>query len=358
MRPPITVTAVGDLMFGDSAICPGFGLFSRYAGNGDALFSEVRPMLSGSDLVFGNLEAVLSFSGHNPRSLASAQMRGDPTFAGALRRVGFDVISVANNHADQHGELAFAETVAHLESVGIKCCGLAGNAPWECQPSILTRSGMTVGVLAYSCRPRQYGKSAELYAVGTPEEIRTDVQRLRAEVDSVIVSLHWGEEFVSNPSAEEVDLGHSIIDAGAALVLGHHPHVIRPVERYGSGIIAYSLGNFITDMLWQPQLREGILLRCKLSPEGVDEVHVAYTHINESCRPALMGEGSVADTPIEGLELYEYREAVQATVRAQRLSAYGYALRNIRRYPLGLLLQLISRTLRGKLATLLGRQGE
>lgn len=342
-------------MLGDSAICAGFGFYSRNPRDIDALFSEVQQLLKSSDLVFGNLEAVLSFSGHDPGALGSAQMRGDPTFAQTLRRVGFDVISVANNHADQHGEGAFWETIEHLETAGIRCCGLVGDAPWVCQPVVLTRSGMTIGVLGYSCRPRQYGTSSQLYAAGDLDEICGDVRRLQPNVDAVIVSLHWGEEFVSHPSAEEVELGHAIIDAGAVLVVGHHPHVIRPVERYKAGFIAYSLGNFVADMLWQPSLREGVMLRCHLSRGAAAGIQIFHTYINDECHPIPTHKGSIGDGPLVGLEPNAYQESVRATVRAQQRAAYAYAFRNIQRYPPRLLLQLVARTLRGKVTGLLRR---
>ena len=78
-------------------------------------------------------------------------------------------------------------------------------------------------------------------------------------MDVVVVSLHWGEEFVDQPSMQEVELGHAVIDAGATAVLGHHRHVVRPVERYRHGVIAYSLGNLIGDMVWYTAFRRGAI---------------------------------------------------------------------------------------------------
>ncbi|HEX2189571.1 MAG TPA: CapA family protein [Longimicrobiaceae bacterium] len=349
----MTVAAVGDLMLGDSAICVGYGLRSRYSGEGaDTLFDGVKHLLAGADMVFGNLETVLSHAGLDPLSLSSAQMRGDPSFAGVLRRAGFDVLSVANNHADQHGADAFAETVALLRAEGIACCGLRGTGAWCSEPVLLDR-GARVGVLAYSLRPRQYGSATPPYAEGSSFEILADVRRLRATVDHVVVSLHWGEEFVARPSADEVTLGRALVDTGAALVIGHHPHVVRPVERHRAGVVAYSLGNFAADMVWQPRLREGAVLRCRLTAGGVEGVEVVGTRIGPDFRPVPSGERQEVEAALgAGMPAPEYRRAVARTVRAQQLASYAYALANAWRYPRPILAQLVTRTIRNKFAGL------
>jgi poly-gamma-glutamate synthesis protein (capsule biosynthesis protein) len=173
-------------------------------------------------------------------------------------------------------------------------------------------------------------------------------------VDYVVVSLHWGEEFVPRPSAGEVALGRSIIDAGASLVIGHHPHVLRPVELYGAGVIAYSLGNFAADMVWQRRLREGALVRCTLAAGGVTDVEVTPTLIGDDFRPAASGPTQRPTDELQGgMPESEYRRAVARSVRVQQLASYGYALANARRYPRPILTQLLTRTLRNKITGLL-----
>lgn len=350
----IRVGAVGDLMLGDSAICVGYGLRTQYAAAPGNLFALVESHLSSYDLLFGNLEAVLSLTGFDPHDLSAAQMRGDPAFAAELKRVGFDVLSVANNHASQHGSRAFWEMVGHLRDAGITCCGLRGSDGWCAEPALMRRNGARIGVLAYCLRPRQYGEGVPPFAEAKPDEIIADVNRLRPEVDYIVVSLHWGEEFVTEPSVDEVALGHSIIDAGAILVIGHHPHVIRPVERYRSGIVAYSLGNFATDMVWQPELREGLILTCRLAPGSAPNVQIIRTRVDEQYRPeAIEVISSPCLAPQQGLGEEVYARAVTESLRAQQLAAYGYALRNLRRYPVSILAQLATQTARNKVGGLL-----
>ena len=263
----IRVAAVGDLQLGDSPTSVGFGFGSRYAG------SDLASVLDG-------IRAAGALRGRRgvrePRgpalrahvatsTLAARQMRGDPRFAPMLRAAGFTVLNVANNHAVQHGVGAFHDSVASLRAAGITPCGVRGAAPWASAPVTLVANGVRVGVLAYCLRPRQYGGAEPPYAEGSPDEIRADVARLRPDVDALLVSLHWGEEFVPVPSVDETEFARSLIDAGATLILGHHPHVARPVERYGAGVIAYSLGNCVGDMVWYEPFRRGLLLEAEIA---------------------------------------------------------------------------------------------
>lgn len=362
MSRTISVAAVGDLQLGDSSICVGFGFASRFRTRAlDQAFTAVLPHLAGADIVFGNLETTLAATGLDRRKWRSAQMRGAPEFAAALRRAGFSVVNVANNHAVQHGPASFDETLRHLEAARIAACGVRGEPPWCARPCRLTLpSGATAGVLGYCHRPRQYGPAAPPYAEGTLEQMLADVGRLRDQTDQVIVSLHWGEEFVERPSTDEVRVGRALVEGGAALVLGHHPHVLRPIERYGRGVIAYSLGNFVGDMIWQERLREGGILRCRLGPAGVERADFTPTRIDDGCVPRTKGAAAateICEAPVEGLPPETYRAAIARTVRDQRLAAYRYALRNLWRFSPGMLLQLAATTARNKLDTVAGPGG-
>jgi poly-gamma-glutamate synthesis protein (capsule biosynthesis protein) len=359
----VTVVAVGDLQLGDSPTCVGFGFGSRYAATDlDGVFAQVRPTLAAGDVVFGNLESTLSSLGLQARQWRSMQLRGEAAYAAGLRRAGFSVLNVANNHATQHGEATFHDTVRLLETVGIRCCGLKGSAPWSSQPLRLGKSaGQRVGILAYSLRPRQYGEAQTPYAEGDPAAMQADVRRLAGEVDYVLVSLHWGREFVALPSQSEVDLAHSLVDAGAVLILGHHPHVLRPVERSGRAAIAYSLGNFVADMIWQPVLRAGALLRCRLEDTGVTQVELLRTLIDNAYRPTIVGRDdgqAQVETPLRGLDEESYSVQERRTVQAQRRASYRYAAGHLLHYPPGMLAQLAGRTIRNKLVGLVRRRAD
>lgn len=342
--------AVGDILLGDTPTCVGFGFHSRYPRDASPAFSSLAPLLQRGEIVIGNLESVLARAGLGATRYQSDEMRGDPEYASNLRVAGFTAMSIANNHAMQHNIAAFESTVASLEAAGIKCVGLRGTNAWCAEPVVqTTRNGLRVGMLGYSWRPRQYDTGDPPYAEGDVEAVVRDVARLRLSTDAVVVSLHWGDEFLNLPSVAEVAAARRIIDAGASVIVGHHPHVVRPVERYRDGIICYSLGNFVSDMIWQPALRSGAVMECKLSRGGVSDVGISGIRVDDAFRakrdalPIELGED-----PVRGLAEADYRAQVARSVRRQRLAAYAYAARNIGRYPPAVLGQLVARTLRNK----------
>lgn len=350
--PAATLVAVGDLMLGDSSICVGFGVHSRRPGERVAeLLDALRPRLV-ADVVFGNLECLLTEHGAGATRWKRDQMRADPSCARALREAGFTVLSVANNHATQHGAAAFDETVAHLRAAGVAVAGLRGDGAWCATPVVVpTSGGRRVGLLGYCWRPRQYGRATPPFAEGTPDEVARDVERLRAEVDEVVVSLHWGEEFVSLPSRDEVAQADRLVEAGAALVLGHHPHVARPVVRRARAAVAYSLGNCVTDMIWHDPLRHGLLLEATLEG-GVRDVRAWPLHVEADFAPRVGAEPTPVSEGVSPLGGDAYGRAVHVTVGAQRLAAYRYALANAWRFPPAVLAELVTTTLRNKLQAL------
>jgi gamma-polyglutamate biosynthesis protein CapA len=283
------LVAVGDVMLGDHPLCIGFGVGSSKAANeAEYFFDKVKHILREGDICFGNLECVLSDVGIEKRSISSVEMRGLPMFAGSMRDAGFSVMSIANNHTMQHGYEAFDDTKRALTKVGIKLIGLKGEEG-HCLPEKIDAGGLIVSFLGYSLRPEKYVKPTS-YADGPRDVILEDIRREKTLCDVVVVSIHWGDEFVTTPSAEQIDMGHACIEAGASVVLGHHPHLLQGIEEYGKGLIAYSLGNFVFDF-WQKRLRETIVLKCDLSKEGVDSFDVVPVWIDGNYRPVPMDDG-------------------------------------------------------------------
>ncbi len=354
---PLKLVAVGDLQLGDSPTTVGYGFYSRYRGRDLApLFDSTRAALSGADILFGNLETTLVAPPTGANSRAMLQMRGEPAFAEALRRVGFTALNVANNHAVQHGDETFHATVKAVRAAGIACVGVRGMPPWASEPAILSVNGTSVGLLGYCLRPRQYGPGTPPYAEGDLASISADIARLRAQCSAVIVSMHWGEEFVARPSSAEIAMAHAIIDAGACAIVGHHPHVTRPVEVYGNALIAYSMGNFMGDMTWHPMFRRGMVLRFTVGEHGVRDASTLTTRMCDDYTPAPDGKAiPVASEPVTGLAQEDYDRAIADTLRRGRLASYRAAVINLPRTPIPILVQLVTNTVRNKLGALFGR---
>lgn len=248
MEFQVKLFAMGDISFGDQPLYFGFGVMSTYAGCGyDRLFSAVRPLWQESDIVFANLEGVIDLE--NPSDANRFEdriMRGPQSAARALAEAGINLVSLSNNHILDHGAEAIQVTTQLLETHHVKHVGSSHN-----RHCIVERDEVKVGFIAWSLVPD--GGSAELnprdhYNITDNEEdIFKDVAEIRPRVDYLVLSLHWGNEFVTVPSSRQVDLAHSLVDRGVDVLIGHHPHVLQPIEMYRQGLILYSLGNFVFD---------------------------------------------------------------------------------------------------------------
>ncbi len=287
----ITLTAVGDICLGDSPKCLGFGVKSQLLGGLKSnLFEGVRQKLSG-DIVFGNLECVLSEKGLKSHDFHSEQLRGHPSFAPLLRQAGFDVLNIANNHIMQHGEPAFVETIKLLGLNGIELVGQPGKGSFS-QSLILEKKGQVIGFLGYSFERDKYVHSDRIFYANTSnkKDILADIHRIKNSVDWLVLSLHWGVEFMDYPSPVMIDMAKEFVDAGVDVILGHHPHVVQPVVRYKNSIICYSLGNFVFDMVWNDEYQLGVIVKIFLQIGCAPETQIIPVKLNNLYSPTLSTE--------------------------------------------------------------------
>ena len=248
--PVVQFMAVGDLMLGRSV---GDRILSQ---GSDTVFGGVAATLAQADLLVANLECVISDQG-SPQ-FKSFNFRAPLSAVDALSSAGFDVVSLANNHSMDYGIDGLADTVTRLRAAGISSVGAGADAETARAPVILARNGVHVAFLSYVNVPIEgrTGFDTRNWAAGVekpgvawaePEAIAADVAAAKTVADVVVVLLHTGLESRFEVSPSQRDLAHAAVDAGAALVLGAHSHTLQPVERYKSGLIAYSLGNFVFD---------------------------------------------------------------------------------------------------------------
>ena len=244
-HPGLHVTAVGDIMLGTD-----FPENILPDDDGVGFLEAVTPSLTGADVTFGNLEGVLQDGGEPVKQCKDKRIcflfRTPTRYAAYLARAGFDVMSLANNHARDFGEEGRSSSMAALDAVGIRHSGREGTvASW-------IANGRRVALVAFA--PNVGSNSLNDPQIGLPL-----VTELAAKHDIVIVSFHGGAEgngaevmpfaremFAGEDRGYVVEFAHAMIDAGADLVLGHGPHVVRPMELYRDRFIAYSLGNFAT----------------------------------------------------------------------------------------------------------------
>src|SRR5690606_1761556 len=205
--------------------------------------------LKNADLTIGNLETPLTDRG-SPMVEKTYLFRNPPDkVAPALKSAGFDIVTLANNHILDYGVEGLRDTIRSLQDVGIAHVGAGMNLQEARRPVVLTLpDGQTVGFLGYSNTfPEEFWAtpSSPGTAFGHVKHVQSDVQALvERNIDIIVVSFHWGRERQPRLRAYQPLLAHAAIDAGADLVLGHHPHILQGVERYKNGLVLYSLGNY------------------------------------------------------------------------------------------------------------------
>ena len=280
--PEFRVAAVGDIMLGGTATPELRKLGYDYP------FEQVRTVLKQAQLVFGNLEGPLT-DGGEPMQDKKYVFRSPPDkVAPALARAGFNVVSLANNHSMDYGSQGLEDTRTALEKNGIRAVGAGKNLAQARTPAYLKAGAATVAFLAYSLTfPEEFWATPDKpgTAFGHEDSVRADVAAARQKADVVIVSFHWGQEGKTELRDYQVQLAHAAIEAGAAAVLGHHPHVVQAVEHYKDGVILYSLGNFTfgsyskaatRSVIALLTFRDGRVRELRLTPIDVDNVEVVF----------------------------------------------------------------------------------
>jgi len=298
------IAAVGDVMLGDSSNCLGFGVASYMAQNGaDVLLRSLQSVLPAADLFIGNLECPVGGFQYPPTDFHRDQFLGDPAGLTALAATGKWVMNVANNHMLQHGSGVFHDTVALLRSHGIGVVGLSGQNSG--QPWISECPGVRLAVFGCSLRPETRASAPLPYlCFAHADDLRTWIESQIRQLESpscdepartvVVLSIHWGAEFVDLPAPSQLQLAEQLFESGVDVILGHHPHVLQGIAIRGSKIAAFSLGNFVFD-LWRQQTRRSAVLELGFCANGcADQVSVRPVFINRHGLPEARSSLHVA----------------------------------------------------------------
>ncbi len=246
-KDTITIIGVGDIMMG-----------SNYPDNtklppndGRDLMKEVEPILKNADITFGNLEGVLLNQGGIAKTCRDPKVcyafRSPEKYVQNLLNAGFDVMSLANNHSGDFGDIGKKSSIKSLETAGIEHAGQS-TKPFV----IFERAGVKFGLAAFA-------PNAGCASINDLNEAKRIIRKLDSLTDIIIVSFHGGAEgpqhehvprktevFYGENRGDVYQFAHQLIDEGADVVLGHGPHVSRAVEVYNNRFIAYSMGNFCT----------------------------------------------------------------------------------------------------------------
>jgi gamma-polyglutamate biosynthesis protein CapA len=257
---PVRILAFGDL------------LLDRYIkraidNNGrDYPLKNLREFLAGHDLVLANLEGSFTDSTPKPLDPNNAFFTFDPKLAPMLKEEGFNILNLANNHVIDFTKQGFAQSQAYLDAAGISHFGDYYN---EGAPLAKDINGTRVAFVAYN----EFGDAAVDKTVAKIKEIRPNADR-------VVVYTHWGIEYQTQFSDDQQAKARRLVDAGADVVLGGHPHVIQPIEIYNGKPIFYSLGNFLFDQIFSENVTHGLAVDITFN-ENSTEYNLYITEMNK-----------------------------------------------------------------------------
>lgn len=263
---PVTLILTGDIMLNRRV-----EMMIRQNNDWRFPFLKISDYLKQADILFGNLENPVSDKGTKVGSIYS--FRADPRAIEGLTYAGFDVVSLANNHAFDYAKEALEDTFLRLKEAGIDYVGAGFNDQEAFAPVIKEVRGLKIGFLAYTDLGSRYwtaAKNSSGLAWLNHQKIKSvaeDIKNVKSQVDVLIVSLHSGDEYTQNLTAFQTDFAKAALEAGADIIAGHHPHVVQKSEIYPAtlsghpGWIFYSLGNFVFDQSFSKETMEGQVVK-------------------------------------------------------------------------------------------------
>ena len=268
------------------------------------MIDNIKPIVSKYDLAFYNQESLL---GGTALGLSSYPRFNAPQEVGdAFLDAGFNLVSLANNHSYDKGEKGIMSSLNYWKTKeGIMTAGSYSSFEERDKDVIMEKNGITYALLSYTTTTNGLvipkGKEY-LVNVYSNEQAKKDIERLRDKVDLLMVSMHWGDEYTHNPNAQQEEIANYLASLGVDIVIGHHPHVIQPVEFIGKTMVIYSLGNFIASQYGEEKLT-GLMMSVNVHKVEMDG-KVKITLKNPSA--ALSYVYSIKQSYRHSYKLYPY----------------------------------------------------
>ncbi len=278
------VRAVNLILVGDIMLSRLVGKKMELLNNFTFPFLKISDILQSVDLVFGNLEGPISSGGKNQGSIYS--FRASPRVVEGLSFANFRVLSLANNHIWDYGKAALLDTLKILRENNILSVGVGENFDKANELVIKEIRGNKIGFLAYTDLSSNSLEAGEGYPGISDFDLKKVIKKISeikasSTIDIIFVSLHWGEEYAGVVKEKQREIAKDLIDAGADVIIGHHPHVVQEFEEYKNGLIFYSLGNFIFDQNFSDETMSGYIINMKIFNKKISKWEVFETKINK-----------------------------------------------------------------------------
>lgn len=264
--PEITFVFVGDINLGREV---NFQINQRK--DFTFPFQKTETIIKGADLAIANLEGPLIEN--CPLMRAGMKFCGQKENIQGLIFAGFDLVNLANNHINNYGPQGVEETIRFLEESRIDY--------FDSEKIVFKEvKNLKIAFLGFDDTIKPIEEPRLIEKIKTAQE----------ETDLVVVNFHWGQEYQSQPSERQKYLSRVAIDNGAEIIIGHHPHILQPLEYYQEKPIFYSLGNFVFDQMWSQETRIGIIVLITIKEKQIIKTGLIPVRIENYCQPEPISE--------------------------------------------------------------------
>ncbi|MCX7745520.1 MAG: CapA family protein [Clostridia bacterium] len=299
----LRITAVGDILLGRGV----GGRLQKDKKGYIYPFEKVVHYLKEGDIVFGNLEEPITSSQHGLLGIREGGkyvLKNEVEAFNGIKYAGFNLLNLANNHILDYYDIGLNDTIRILDQNQIAHSGAGKDLEEARKLAIIEKKGVKVGMLSYTDMsevlykgnpPIRFRAEKDRYGVAPRnyDYIREDIEKAKGQVDLLIISLHWGKEESFDVLPEQVEMSHKLLDQGADIILGHHPHQFQGIEIYKGKPIIYSLGNFIFDQN-DPENQEAFILQMDFEKKRLTNFYaIPIKTVNKT--QVVVPEGAASD---------------------------------------------------------------
>jgi len=287
-----TLTALGDIIIGRTSY-----LQMQHYGDPNRPFAYFADTIRAADVSLADLECTIS-DAHTIITDGGMTFASPASSAAGLKTAGLDAVNVANNHSFNVGPAGFTDTLDAMKALNIPTFGGGHNDAEAHSPTIITTHGVKIALLGYSSivgstpagenTPGMAHLSMapwDPFSEAEAARMEQDIKAAKQTADLVMVYYHWGTEYTHDANADQRQIAHRAIDAGADLILGTHPHWVQGVEWYHDRLITYSLGNFIFDQEWSTQTKQGTFLKATFNGTHLTSAEFVPYQIEDYYQP-------------------------------------------------------------------------
>lgn len=255
-------------------------------------FKKIAELLSTADIAIINLESPLTHSSKYSVPSESFSFNANPKSLQGLTLAGIDLVTLANNHFGNQGINGMRDTFQLLQENGFAFVGAGKNSVEAHQPALMEKNGITFSFLNYGYPENLYVANSSTPGIANMniDVMEKNIKLAKQKSNITIVIMHAGVEYTNQPNEQQKNFARKAIDAGADLVIGHHPHWVQTTEIYHEKPILYSLGNLIFDQMWSKETQQGVLAKIIFKDNSISSIEIIPIKIKDYGQPEIISD--------------------------------------------------------------------